>query len=1243
MVLIDTDAIRLTIPLLDEVRFVGLCNDLLGEAAVAHGIPRTSVRTNLKTKEPDGGIDAACVDSPVKVPRLVPRSRTDYQFKSGQSGRSAAQIARDDILAKPRVVDGLKNGHAFVYFAAWDRGDRIEEDILEELRKGGLAVDADQVTFLGKEQIVQSMAAAPAVVARYLGVDPDADVIDLATWAGWRTMSNKFEADEAVERRVADLRALIEPPSSTVRVVGSAGDGKTRLVLETLRGSDLSGSVLYIRQASAVKAGVIAHLLRTRDVRCTLVVDEVDDVSADQLQDRLNSRPPGVRLVLIGLDATGRPQPRTLQVEGLSQELLVRVIRDVAPGIQDDTARAIAEDCANSPKLAMLIAERIRDEPQLVRANVLGDRHVQSALDEYLRIPRGDLAWNALAGMAVLMRLGWSGEHEPESVLLFGLLNLDPVRARQAVARLDERYGIAPVAGRFRYISPAILADHLAGRELREWTSDHMAKVFGALTPSMAESFVRRARRLSAILENSAVVEEVILGSQGPFQSLTQVEADKTAFILQHLAAAFPRPTLNALERLIGDASAEALEEATHSRRDLYWALEELLWPASTFETAAGLMLRLAIAENETWANNASNTWVETFQMLLGRTAADWQQRLRVLQAAATHEEPRARTLAAKAVAAAFKSGHLSRSGGPPRDVAGMPEEEWKPRTYKEWADALEAYLGVIDPLVADSSFDVRIAAADCLGEAGANLFRLMKPVAVRWRQSALKLKSAGYEERAALLKPLEWSVARWTDRASDLETQADSEPDKDDKAEEAQGIREALKIINEVERALRPESDFTAQFRRRVTRPYGARRARGSLEEAERAIRADVAELAKAVIREPTLMDGQWEWLLNDKEWRGAERWVEVLGEQDSNRVFAVTLEGLAAKSPRARMWLSLYDLSYAAAAEKPEFVDARLTEFLNRGDYPQVLDLLVRAGYSPLRFATLRGLVGDRHIRVSDLNHFAYGTWGKISEAEADELLTTALEVAEDPSSLVDFLASYLHWSPDAAKRLRNHVLKILQAVPGDDASPVDSYQWSELAKKLIDTDAEKIFDLTLKQASHAETALDAAYVEVLQRAWTSDKRERIFQTVIAPLLEGAYVSSAFWARSILRNIAIENVGEKILLDWVRANPKSRAYALADVIGPPHSPMTTLQASLLEEFAEFGVGGAFSSRFNSGVFTGSILAWTKSKLSQAQTWASDPRPAVRDWGLAQVESLKRQVERAQTREAEERLIGGD
>ena len=94
---------------LDDSRFVELMNALISETAARHGIDRSCIATNLNIKEPDGGIDARCVNAPITAGRLIPAANVDYQFKAGSNKKSLSKIVAEDIKTKPRVLEGLKH------------------------------------------------------------------------------------------------------------------------------------------------------------------------------------------------------------------------------------------------------------------------------------------------------------------------------------------------------------------------------------------------------------------------------------------------------------------------------------------------------------------------------------------------------------------------------------------------------------------------------------------------------------------------------------------------------------------------------------------------------------------------------------------------------------------------------------------------------------------------------------------------------------------------------------------------------------------------------------------------------------------------------------------------------------------------------------------------------------------------------------------------------------------------------
>lgn len=280
----------------------------------------------------------------------------------------------------------------------------------------------------------------------------------------------------------------------------------------------------------------------------------------------------------------------------MSEDLLVATINAIVPGLPEDVPRAVAAVCERSPKLAVVIAEQIKADPTLVPTRFVADGRARNVLDRYLELDPGDPSWKAVSGVALLERVGWTRDVEIESERLFDALNLIPVDARHAVDDVHRRLGVVPTAGRYRYVSPAILADHLAARQMESWTQGHFRRVQEALTPAMADSFARRLRRLASVLENRSVVGGVffydyIAGafSGSPARRTRNLLARAREWLTD------PRAVIRQWARKVVDELEAMLQ------RDETWEAEErFLWPWSpTMNT-----------KHAAWASRrSSRTW----------------------------------------------------------------------------------------------------------------------------------------------------------------------------------------------------------------------------------------------------------------------------------------------------------------------------------------------------------------------------------------------------------------------------------------------------------------------------------------------------------------------------------------------------------------------------------------------------------------------------------------------------------
>ncbi len=1232
MDLLDTKQLSLRIGLLPDREFADLCNTLLSLTTATCGVPQSHLDLTLNIDEPEGGLDARAIDVPQACGRFLAQGTTGYQYKSRTRTKSAARIAADDIVGKPRVMELLREGGTFVYLAGWDRASGFEGAVRKALRQQGVEIGPRQFVFIGSGTLAQLLNPFPSLVAKIVGTDDW--LLSFDQWAQHGPLTNPYQVDDAVAGQLESLRDLIERGNRHVRLVGAPGDGKTRLVLEALRSSELLPTVLYSPQREYVTPRFAAYLRTTPGVRCTLVVDEVDEAGADDLALLFSGVPGEVRVITIGQDASDALKSGSVRVRGLSEELLIEAISAIATGISPDVAREIARVCQHSPKLAVLIAHRVAERPDLAAPHLLlADGDVLKTLDRFLGIDEADPTWNAISSFALLQRVGWSGDVEGESEALFRAVSIEPRMGRRMVERVHSRAGIVPQAGRFRYVSPGILGDYLAAKQLTTWTREDVRTFLEGLTPVMARSFALRVRRMSRVLTNRRVIEEVVLGEQGPFRHLSDLEHGALAELVPIFSGLFPRATLGCLRRLIEGASDADLMAATTSRRALVNALDELLWRTDTFTAAARLLLRLAANENETWANNASGIWKETFQVHLGRTAAGPAPRLQVLRAASESQNADERRLAAEALGEAVHIEDTSRMGMPPKDVAGMPEEAWQPATYGEWFDALNSYFTMLGVLVGDQDDRVQSAAAKALRQ-GVNA-AIKFPVTDSWIAAAHEAISANFEIRSELAGGISDQSAWTRDQLEDPDLAEEEEGVQDPEVRAA--IHDRLQRLIVVQEELLGKA-FSTRFRWAVTRePHFSP---DEYHEAIRKKEADLQDLAREAIASPELMEAEWTWLSELPSDTG--QWIHALGVVDTGRHFAERLLELTSTLPRAIMWLSLYEIGYAAGSGEQEWIDQRLRALRHKNASGEILlDLISRSGFSQPRLELLVELIRSGEVSGREVARFIYGDWTVRADAESINRLIDAAVSSGDPDAVlssVRFLATMFNRANRPPSTSEELILRVLRTPVETPAQSGFLSAWADLAELFVDRDPVGLFAAALHHLSRTDLRGERDLRKVLARAWEVGDKQALFQDLIGPVVVQS--DGPGWRlRRRLKRFDLSSLGTEFLSAWIAQDPEIRALAIAEIIGAPLAMPSGFHAMLLEHFGEHGVGNVFFGNFLSGTHWGSSAAWAKGKLAEARRWVEDPRPAVRSWAEDVVTGLEEMVRREEDRDAEEDL----
>ncbi|MDP9410354.1 MAG: hypothetical protein M3P70_07610 [Actinomycetota bacterium] len=246
--------------------------------------------------------------------------------------------------------------------------------------------------------------------------------------------------------------------------------------------------------------------------------------------------------------------------------------------------------------------------------------------DIVLGMLAGETDFLAYSALALFSRYGLDGDKRAELELIAAGLDI-PVQQLVDANRKLEQLSLVTKHGRFRSVTPQPLAVLLALRGWEQLGDRILDTLLPSIDASLAERLFLRAADIGSA-GPAAVALNRILGENGPFNSLQDMAEGSSSRLLIQLAIICPSETTAHLDALFDTATDDELRELKSIRRNLVWTLEKLVWHSTTFETAAGMLLRLALAESETFANNASGTWIGLFGGMLPATAASPSARM---------------------------------------------------------------------------------------------------------------------------------------------------------------------------------------------------------------------------------------------------------------------------------------------------------------------------------------------------------------------------------------------------------------------------------------------------------------------------------------------------------------------------------------------------------------------------------------------------------------------------------------
>lgn len=656
-----------------------LLEKLLGVEAQAWSLPLNEIHVASELTAPDGGEDAR-IEWHGGRPRtdFLPNRFCQFQLKSGDMspGKAAKEVLDGKGQLKPMVRKALERGGSYIMVCSKSYTRQAIERRIEGIRENMEihGIKEPHVCFYDSGKIASWANSHPSVAAWLLRkTRPGLVSSFFGDWEHWSQRSEHSNSPWIEDSRLADLRknlrALVESPRGSAHVVGPAGSGKSRLVLEALgpRGEErtsgmLKDLVLYAVESEADSSRIkeYAWNLVNSKRRAVLVIDRCSEQTSMDLANIVKHSNSNISVVTISCEIPpGAAKPEnTLAIKPPHFLLVKDIVRRTDPEIVEWDHERIIEFSQGNIKCARTIAATWHkkgltasvDEEPLVREligydgpesvyevagliSVFGGVATEVADDGQLEFKQfsrwlfgGDL--ESAEGAELETEPAVDKESELEQVARFAD-GLSVTDFRKAVERLKRREIVHEYGNRL-VLEPKRVAASLAQLQWKKWGPTQWEEI---LVGTLHEPLRARAAEQLSVLNMEETAKEVaaLICRKKESWHFPEKLARNSA-ILGSLTDINPEKVLRMLEDAIDSMTPgeiQAMEGETRS--NILTALSKAGFAENTIESVSGLLLKLACGEDEIIDHAAAERFISLFPARLASAADGPGGRLRAI------------------------------------------------------------------------------------------------------------------------------------------------------------------------------------------------------------------------------------------------------------------------------------------------------------------------------------------------------------------------------------------------------------------------------------------------------------------------------------------------------------------------------------------------------------------------------------------------------------------------------------
>ena len=483
--------------------------------------------------------------------------------------------------------------------------------------------------------------------------------------------------------KFAEIRhQILTEPYRLIQFMGLSGIGKSRMIFEIFHGIDNSNNYYCSNASDDRLLNELSTFLRERMNEEGVIV--LDDCNGDafskisKLRLEINTkykiigiyndtedivRERGVNQLYLNrrdlLDSVNQYIQDQIGLLGNQAENIVRQIQDISDGF---------------PVVAIKAIQSYRENGV---TNLMNEDKLWKKMCGYQSLTVDERV--ALQSLSLFEPLGYEQEFARDYQMVKYNENITPfdynhLKIDDIFEKLVKSYKnkeLIEINSCWLLVRPLPLAVWLVGQWFRNCGQNRFVQVLNDLDAIQEQAQANRMKRaLCKRIQNMQDNEkakylfERLMAVGAPFHYEEVVCSDFGSQLFLAISTVNPVAVTNCLYDVVMPRSIDWTKNIKGDvRRNYIWCLERLSMPETTFRKAALLLAKFSLAENESWANNATGQLLQLFHVALSGTETTLRQRLDVIEELRTLGDEYI-PIVLKVIDSAFSYSHFSRNSG---------------------------------------------------------------------------------------------------------------------------------------------------------------------------------------------------------------------------------------------------------------------------------------------------------------------------------------------------------------------------------------------------------------------------------------------------------------------------------------------------------------------------------------------------------------------------------------------------